>query len=100
MKKIVAISGPVASGKSIIAHQAQKRFDAYRISTRQLLLDAGAQDERSRLIEEGKRLDAETDGRWVLERSRRYVAQHGGRDVIVNDLINIGAQRISSYAKW
>jgi adenylosuccinate synthase len=87
VKKIVAISGPVASGKSVIAEEAQKRFGAFRISTRQLLIDAGAQDERNLLIEEGKRLDQKTSGRWVLEQSRKYVEQHQDRDIVIIDAV-------------
>ena len=73
MKYLIAISGPVASGKSVLANELLKRFKTYRISTRQLLADTGAVNERNALIEAGKRLDSETDGTWVRDGSRLLV---------------------------
>ena len=92
MKYLIAISGPVASGKSAIAEQALQRFSAHRISTRQLLLDANVGDDRSRLIEEGKRLDQETDGAWVLQQSRKYIERHENCDVILIDAVRTEQQ--------
>ncbi len=60
VKYLIAISGPVASGKSVLANELLKRFKTHRISTRQLLADTGAPNERNALIEAGKRLDRET----------------------------------------
>ncbi|MET4121056.1 adenylate kinase family enzyme [Bradyrhizobium sp. JR1.5] len=62
MRYVIAISGPVAVGKSALAGELERRFGAYRISTRTLLIDAGTKNERSELIEAGKRLDVQTGG--------------------------------------
>jgi adenylosuccinate synthase len=92
VKHVIAISGPVASGKSVVAAEMEKRFKTYRISTRKLLTDTGVADERIELIEAGKRLDRETDGAWVREGSRKYVDQHSDCDVVVIDAVRTKQQ--------
>ena len=93
MKYIIAISGPVASGKSVLANEVLKRFKTHRISTRQLLVDAGTANERNALIEAGKRLDRETDGVWVLEGSLPYIrANEKTCDVILIDAVRTERQ--------
>jgi adenylosuccinate synthase len=92
MKYLIAISGPVASGKSVVAEELIKRFNAHRISTRQLLIDSGGENERTALIESGKRLDRETDGTWVLELSRKYIERHESCDVVVIDAVRTERQ--------
>lgn len=64
---VVALSGPVASGKSALADQFVRRFQAYRLSTREILLERGVANDRGALMEEGNRLDQETDGAWVRD---------------------------------
>jgi adenylosuccinate synthase len=86
VKYLIAISGPVASGKSILANQIVTRFGAYRVSTRQLLADTGVPNERNALIEAGKRLDSETDGTWVRDGCTPYVNANADRsDVVLID---------------
>ncbi len=92
MKYLIAVSGPVASGKSVLAGEILKRFKSHRISTRQLLIDAGVENERAVLIEAGKRLDRETDGKWVEEGSRKYVDQYKQYDVVVIDSVRTDRQ--------
>jgi nicotinamide riboside kinase len=92
MKYLITISGPVASGKSVLADEVLKRFNTHRISTRQLLIDAGAENDRASLIEAGKRLDRDSDGTWVLEGSRKYIAQNERCDVILIDAVRTERQ--------
>ena len=93
MKYLIAISGPVASGKSLVAEELIKRFETHRISTRQLLVDSSVKNERTALIEAGKRLDRETDGTWVLEGSRKYIERYEKNcDVIVIDAVRTERQ--------
>ena len=93
MKYLIAISGPVASGKSVLATEITKRFKTYRISTRQLLIDAGIPNERQALIEAGKRLDAETNGTWIRDGSFPYVkTNENTHDVILIDAIRTEPQ--------
>jgi adenylosuccinate synthase len=92
VRYIIAVSGPVAVGKSALADRLLQRFSSHRISTRQLLIDVGCRNERVALIETGKRLDAETDGRWVRDGIARYVAEHEGKDVILVDAVRTAQQ--------
>ena len=93
MKYIIALSGPVASGKSVVANEILKRFKSHRISTRQLLVDAGTPNERNALIEAGKRLDRENDGIWVRDGSRPYIQQNEKTsDVILIDAVRTERQ--------
>jgi adenylosuccinate synthase len=93
VKYLTAISGPVASGKSILANEIVKRFKTHRISTRQLLADTGAVNERNSLIEAGKRLDRETDGTWVRDGSKPYISQNEmSCDVILIDAVRTERQ--------
>src|SRR5437762_7816910 len=70
-----------------------KRFKTHRISTRQLLADTGAPNERNALIEAGKRLDRDTGGTWVRDGSRRYVQQNEKScDVILIDAVRTEPQ--------
>jgi adenylosuccinate synthase len=93
VKYLIAISGPVASGKSVLANELLKRFKTHRISTRQLLADSGAPNERNALIEAGKRLDSETDGIWVRDGSRPYIEENSKTcDVIMVDAVRTERQ--------
>jgi adenylosuccinate synthase len=93
MKYLIAISGPVASGKSVLANEIIKRFTTHRISTRQLLVDTGAPNERNALIDAGKRLDRDTDGTWVRDGSMPYIeANQKSCDVIVIDAVRTDRQ--------
>ena len=93
MNYLIAISGPVASGKSVLANEISKQFRSYRISTRQLLVDAGTPNERNALIEAGKRLDRETDGIWVRDGSLPYIqANEKTCDVILIDAVRTERQ--------
>ncbi|MFW1442948.1 hypothetical protein ACEV7Z_23440, partial [Vibrio parahaemolyticus] len=44
------------------------------------------------LIEAGKRLDVDTDGRWVRDGIARYVAEHESKDVILVDAVRTARQ--------
>lgn len=67
LKYVIAISGPVAVGKSALASQFQSRFDTFKISTSQILKDLGIPDDRQQLIAAGKKLDINTKGAWVCD---------------------------------
>jgi hypothetical protein len=68
---VIALSGPVASGKSGLADEFIRRFRSYKLSTREILLKMGVENERGALMTEGNRLDQETDGeRAIFERFR------------------------------
>jgi adenylosuccinate synthase len=93
VKYVIAISGPVASGKSVLASEIAKRFKTFRISTRQLLIDTGAPTDRNALIDAGKRLDRDSDGAWVRDGSRPYIqANEKACDIILIDAVRTERQ--------
>ncbi|MDB5603426.1 MAG: Adenylosuccinate synthase [Bradyrhizobium sp.] len=92
MKYVVAISGPVAVGKSVLADEFIKRFRTYRLSTRQIMIDAGIENERGALIEAGKKLDIDTDGGWVRDGVRHYLGQHADKKIILIDAVRAARQ--------
>jgi adenylosuccinate synthase len=89
---VIAISGPVAVGKSVLADQFIERFRAYRLSTRQLLIDKDVENERGALIEAGKRLDRETDGAWVRDGVLPYIEREKESQVILIDSVRTEQQ--------
>lgn len=67
---VIALSGPVAGGKSRLAHGLVERFGAARLSTRGVLmqrLPSGEKATRLALQRVGARRDEETGGSWVSE---------------------------------
>ncbi len=92
MVYVIAISGPVAVGKSVLADQFIERFRAYRLSTRQLLIDKDVENERGALIEAGKRLDRETDGAWVRDGVLPYIEREKESQVILIDSVRTEQQ--------
>jgi adenylosuccinate synthase len=92
LKYIIAISGPVAVGKSVLADELIKRFRTHRISTRQILIDRGIENERGALIDAGNRLDAETDGAWVRDGVQPYLAANEDKQVILVDAVRTAQQ--------
>ena len=93
MKYFIAISGLVASGKSVLENEFIKQFKTHKIFTRQLLVDTGAENESDKLIEAGKRLDQEIYGAWVRDGILPYVsANEKTHKVILIDAVRTEAQ--------
>jgi adenylosuccinate synthase len=92
MGHVIAISGPVAVGKSVLADQFIERFRTYRISTRQILIDQGVDNDRDALIEAGKSLDLETDGAWVRDGVLPYLEREKAKQVILIDAVRTERQ--------
>ena len=85
-RPIVAVSGPVAGGKSQLARSLANRFDGVRFSTREILLQELGDSERSRaqLQRLGAELDDRTEGRWVADGLSTAVFEAGQRLVIID----------------
>ena len=69
-RRIILLSGPVASGKTTLARNLADRFDMKVLRTRDWLmseLENRGREGRADLQWEGERLDQETDGTWVLK---------------------------------
>jgi len=68
MRLVIAISGPIAVGKSAFIAEILKRCKGVRISTRELILTLrSVPSERGPLQEAGDALDCETNGKWVAD---------------------------------
>lgn len=93
MKYVIAVSGPVAVGKTALTKEIESRFETHRISTRQFLLAEGAKDERTSLIQKGKDLDQQTDGAWVRDRCGPIISQYEATaDIILVDAVRTERQ--------
>src|SRR4051794_9248576 len=78
MRFLIAVSGPIAVGKSAVIGELAQRFKTLRISTRELIqARRPVPSERGPLQAAGEALDRETDGKWVAE---DVAARTGGLD--------------------
>jgi adenylosuccinate synthase len=68
MRLVIAMSGPIAVGKSAFIAEFLKRIKGVRVSTRELILSLrNVPSERGPLQEAGDSLDRETNGKWVAD---------------------------------
>lgn len=97
-RTVVALSGPVASGKSTLAQQLAARYGAFHLKTNELLRrraladGLGDLDDRRALQHYGEELDVRTEGRWVADGLGPLVAALPDRSVVVVDAVRIGKQ--------
>ena len=68
-KRIIVISGSISSGKSTLAKDLEKKFDACMVKTSEIIRKVGSipADDRLALQAMGDKLDEKTAGRWVLD---------------------------------
>jgi adenylosuccinate synthase len=93
MRYVIAISGPVAVGKTGVLELLENRFGARRISTRKLILERkSVPSERGALQTAGDELDRETDGAWVAEGVSSILAAGGAPDAVLVDSVRIKPQ--------
>ena len=68
MPIIIALSGPVAVGKTAFGKALASSFPVQRVSTRQYIIDrCGTPNERGALQAAGNQLNLETAGAWVAD---------------------------------
>ena len=94
-RRIILLSGPVASGKSTLASNLADRFGLKVVSTSDWLKSELAnmgQGGRADLQREGERLDRETNGTWVLKGLDRELRTRGTSRGIVVDSVRIEKQ--------
>ena len=93
----MALSGPVAAGKSTLAERLAARYGAFVVRSHTLLEDAArargsSLGERRALQVFGERLDAETSGRWLADAIRPFAQELPDRSLLVVDAVRIQAQ--------
>lgn len=93
-KLIVLLSGPVASGKSSLAHQLEERFGFIVIKTWQLLksISPSVRQDRESLQRLGERLDKKTGGRWVIEELDKVIRNSSHDACFVVDAVRFQGQ--------
>ena len=96
-KRIILLSGPVASGKSTLSSQLIDRFGMTAVSTRHLLEQRLQRQRRSgparrNLQTAGDNLDRRTGGRWVLEGLVRELQDHSKDATVLVDCVRIPKQ--------
>ena len=93
MRLIIAVSGPIAVGKSVFIGELMQRFGAVRISTRELIQSLrSVPSERGPLQEAGEDLDRTTDGKWVADALATRATTLADDVVVVVDAVRIAKQ--------
>ena len=94
-RRIILLSGLVASGKTTLARNLADQFGMDVLRTKDLLTSALAQTGhpgRADLQSEGERLDRETGGTWVLESLDRELRGRQDHESIIVDSVRIQKQ--------
>lgn len=94
MRLVIAVSGPVAVGKSQFIEQLQARLGAKRVSTRTLIqkLMPHVPSEREALQEAGDELDRTTEGRWVADALGQLASTPDRSAIVIVDSVRIRNQ--------
>lgn len=101
-KKIVLISGSIASGKSTLVNRLRSEFDdVHTLKTKEVLLEIASKkggrelSERGAMQRFGERMDRDTKGAWVRDELRRLLSRLGpaeGNATVVVDAVRIPEQ--------
>ena len=97
-RRIILLSGPVASGKTTLARNLADRFGMKVLRTRGWLmseLENRGRGGRADLQQEGERLDQETNGMWVLQGLDRDLRARGTSEGVVVDSVRIEKQIVA-----
>jgi adenylosuccinate synthase len=84
---LVALSGPIASGKSAVADLIIQKCGGRSLRTSAIIKLRGAKNERMDLTQGGNDLDASTDHGWVLEGVLEDIVSKGEPKVLVIDAV-------------
>jgi adenylosuccinate synthase len=101
MRRVIAISGPVAVGKSAVINELIAVLGAHRISTRQLIeSQRDVRNERVALQEAGDSLDRETDGAWVADGLAIAASSFASDATVIVDSVRIARQVAHLRARY
>src|SRR5689334_13856392 len=93
MHKILAISGPIAVGKSSVIKELECRFRAHRVSTRSFIQSIlGSKAERTSLQAAGEQLDQSTGGKWISDSLKKLERSFGSNAIVIVDSVRIEKQ--------
>ena len=93
--RIILLSGPVASGKSILARRLSDRFNMKLLRTSDLLRAVMTEQERPgrfALQNKGEELDRLSQGRWVLDGLSRVLGRESTEKSVIVDSVKIREQ--------
>src|SRR4051794_22905522 len=96
-KRLIVVSGPIASGKSMLARHLVEKHGALCFRTKDWILQRRPKTQLNRLAlqEAGEGLDSATKGRWVVDALARELQSGGkqpGNPVVVIDSVRIPEQ--------
>lgn len=93
-KRLIVVSGPISSGKSMLAKHLVKAHGAFCFRTKDWILQRRPKTPMTRLALQaaGEALDLATKGRWVMESLARELQTGSGK--FVNSVIVVDSVRI------
>ena len=92
-RRIIVLSGPIASGKTTLGDTLVERYDFFRLKTRQLIQTMlGTEVEREALQKAGDRLDRKHKGRWVAQALSRALSEQREDLTVLVDAARIPEQ--------
>lgn len=87
-RRVVLLSGPIASGKTVLGDGLIARFGLVRIRTREVIRERmTVNEERGGLQAAGDRLDRKTEYRWIAAAVARLALERDPDDVILVDAV-------------
>ena len=97
MKRLIALSGPVATGKTELCRQLESKHGAVVFRTTDYLIEqlGRRRVDRTSLQRAGERIDRLTDGRWVVDALTRFGPILDDAELVVIDCVRIRPQLIA-----
>jgi adenylosuccinate synthase len=93
VRRVILLSGPVASGKTTLAELLVRRYEHHLFKTRELIGSlTGTEPAREQLQDAGERLDRKTKGVWVADALERVVAGLPEGVTVIVDSVRIKSQ--------
>lgn len=93
-RKIIIISGPIASGKSKLVKRLEENFDADIVKTHDALINSSSNtsDDRLSLQKAEDRLERRTDGKWVRDLLLSKTMQSEKKSIFIVDSVRTKEQ--------